>query len=84
MTKPYQFTKKITERQIHYSTGRNRILEAAIEAYKLSPTLENKEWCYKMLYEVSKRDIDNCSENTNEIFLILYMFYKHVLGKKLQ
>ncbi len=80
----YKITKKLTKQHIHYSTGRNRILEAAIEDYKLFPTQENKEWCYKMLYEVSKRDIDNCSENTNEIFLILYMFYKHVLGKELK
>lgn len=79
----YEKTKRITKDQIHYSTGRNRVLEAAIEAYKISPTLENKEWCYKMLYEVTKVDIDNNSENVNEIFLIFYMFYKHVLGKEL-
>ena len=80
----YEKTKRITKKQIHYSTGRNRILEAAIEAYKLSPTLENKEWCYKMLYKVTKVNIDNNSENVNEIFLIFYMFYKHVLDKKLK
>jgi len=80
----YKITKKLTKQHIHYSTGRNRILEAAIEDYKLFPTQENKEWCYEMLHDVSKTEIDNSTENTNEIFLIFYMFYKHVLGKKLK
>ena len=52
--------------------------------YKLFPTQENKEWCYEMLHDVSKTEINNSTENTNEIFLIFYMFYKHVLGKKLK
>jgi len=80
----YKITKKLTKQHLSYSTGRNRIFEAAIEDYKLFPTQENKEWCYEMLHDVSQSTMDNCSENTNEIFLMLYMFYKHVLGKKLK
>ena len=70
---------------IYWFTGLNRVLEAAIEVYKLNPTPENKQRCFD--YYIQSAEFApgiEPTETTREKGIITYMFIKHVLGIKIK
>jgi len=71
---------------IYWFTGLNRVLEAAIEVYKLNPTKENKKRCFDFYIKSALIDPQGIepTETVREKGIITYMFVKHVLGIELK
>lgn len=70
---------------IYWFCGLNRVLETAIEVYKLNPTPQNRERCFEFYIQSAEysRGIEP-TETVREKGIITYMFIKYVLGIKVK
>lgn len=68
-----------SEFEVYWTTGLNRVTEAAIEVYKLNPTEENKQRAIDYYQSTCFTDLLEPTETVRERGLITYMFMKYVL-----